>query len=653
MKKIPERVLRWVPTRLVWALQLWLLGLLLCQLLRVLLYVLNPTEFAALGMADAFPVLLASLRFDAAVLALLQGPLLAIGLLPVRVLHPAGWPRLWAVLGTLAVLPVVVLNGADIAYFPFTHRRSTYELATMGGDVARLMGSFLLEFWWLLLLAAALLAAYGWAVWRLARRLRAEAKPVAVEWTGWVLVCGLLFLAFRGGLQQLPLRPADAFGRGHYMAGHLALNSVYTVYHSLVEPLPDDLKLMANAEALPLARAAVLGRGEEYLDARYPFWRKRTTHGKPRRLNVVVVILESYAAAYVGGLNGRPASRSLTPHLDSLSRHGLLFTHFYANGSRSPEVFPAILNGLPDMFARSIIGSEVETNYPHGLGHILAAEGYQTMMLHGGRNGSLGLDTYAQLSGLAHYVGKNEYEADNGSGDDNGAWGIHDGPFLRYAATRLQQLKSPYLAVLFSLSSHHPFVYQEGEYAAIDRRKDLKPFEKTVLYTDYSLGRFMAEMARQPGHDSTLYIFTADHSFNMPGDPVAPFPDNYRVPLALYAPAFIRPGTSHVPGMQANVPATVLQLLNLNASYAAMGASLLDSTAFHFAVNHYGNHFSFETEKWAWLTDFAGYEQISRYDGEKGWVAAKALPAALSRRFMAYLQMAYFCVRQNYIAPRP
>ncbi|MBX3101953.1 MAG: sulfatase-like hydrolase/transferase [Bacteroidetes bacterium] len=643
-----------IPARLKWVAGVWVLGLLVNQFLRWVLYLVNPGEFAEIDLSGILPVTGTALRFDLATLTLTQGLLAVAVLLPLRATHPGYYPRVWALLATLSALPMLLLNGADIAYFPFTHRRSTYELATMTREVGQLSGSFMLEYWWLTLLISGLCVAYFWLTWRLGRHTAPAADTPRALWQpiAWcLLVTGLLFLAYRGGLQQVPLRPADAFRHRHFVAGHLASNSVFTIYHSLTQP-PEAGLALDNQGTLPLARYMVASTGEVFPDNAYTFWRKRTTQGPPRRLNVVVILLESFSATYVGALNHAPADKSLTPHLDALCRKGLLFTSFYANGSRSAEVFPAILNGLPDMYARPIIGSDMETHYPHGLGHILRQQGYTTAMFHGGRNGSLGLDTYARFSGITYYYGKNEYPEALRDDDDNGAWGIHDGPFLHYAASKFRQLAPPYYTVLFTLSSHHPFVYPKGVYPDIDERKDLRPFEKTVLYTDRSLGRFMQQMATLPEHDSTVYLITADHSFNQPGDPLPPFPENYRIPLLIYAPKLIPTGITEVPGTQVNIPATVLQLLNIPASYAAMGASLLDSSAFHFAINHYSNLYSFETREWAWLTNFEDYNQYMRREGTT-WTSAPSMPQNLQQKMRAFLLQAYYSVRHNRIAPKP
>ncbi|MCB0812211.1 MAG: hypothetical protein KDB87_03470, partial [Flavobacteriales bacterium] len=43
------------------------------------------------------------------------------------------------------------------------------------------------------------------------------------------------------------------------------------------------------------------------------------------------------------------------------------------------------------------------------MANILAQEGYRTLFMHGGNNGTMSFDTFARSAGYAEYHGRDEY----------------------------------------------------------------------------------------------------------------------------------------------------------------------------------------------------------------------------------------------------
>lgn len=66
--------------------------------------------------------------------------------------------------------------------------------------------------------------------------------------------------------------------------------------------------------------------------------------GHPRRLNIVLVTIESLSAKYLGSFGD---SRGLTPNLDALRKQSLFFTNFYATGTRTDRGLEAITLSVP------------------------------------------------------------------------------------------------------------------------------------------------------------------------------------------------------------------------------------------------------------------------------------------------------------------
>ena len=181
-----------------------------------------------------------------------------------------------------------------------------------------------------------------------------------------------------------------------------------------------------------------------------------------RKKNVVVIIVESCGREYIGAYNkgldnGR--YKGYTPFLDSLISKSLTFEYSFCNGRKSIDGMPSVLSSIP-MFVEPYFLSPYSNNEVGGLADCLNSKGYKTMFFHGAERGSMGFMSFARASKFDHYYGREDFNADkrtNGDKEYDGWWGISDEPFLQYMNMILSDTKEPFLAAVFTLSSHHPF----------------------------------------------------------------------------------------------------------------------------------------------------------------------------------------------------
>ena len=559
------------------------------SLLRLGFYLLNPATFRGIGPGAVAVAFGHGLRFDVAALLWLNLPLVLLSLLvPVRARRGQQWLR--ALLVGLN-MPGILLNIIDWEYFKFIGRRLSNEWNTIGHDIARQAGQIGLHYWYL----AIPLAGLVYALWRLCPMpTRAEVATPAGPWGGvqrtaeFMLTVGLVVLGLRGGWQLKPLRTGAAFEQQPAVLGHLALNSTFTVLKSFDEVPIERVAYFPNMATLRPALAA----------APVP---ARPAPNAP--LNVVVLLLESFASEYNGVENG--GKRSFTPFFDSLAvvPRARLLRDNYANGRRSIEALPAVLAGLPSLMDEPFITSSFQTAELHGLGEILGRHGYATAMYHGGANGTMGFDMFAGIAGIQHYYGLNEYPGGIGSPDYDGHWGIFDEPYLQYFNRQLSATKPPFMATVFTLSSHEPFslpAKYKGKFPV-----GTQPIHPTIAYADLALRQFFAAARRQPWYAHTLFILTADHTSQTDQSTYQNLLGYHKTPLLLFAPGQPLPAVvPHRITEQADVPATVLDVLGLPQEQKLLlpfGSSVFDSTSpgralFRDGDSYYLVHSDFVTE---------------------------------------------------------
>lgn len=196
-----------------------------------------------------------------------------------------------------------------------------------------------------------------------------------------------------------------------------------------------------------------------------------------RPLNVVVFILESFSKENSGFLNeelDNGTYKGYMPFLDSLMAEGLTFKYSFSNGMKSIDGMPSVLSGIP-MFIEPFFLTPSSLNTVSSIGGELGKKGYYTAFFHGADNGSMGFEAFARTAGYTNYFGRTEYnEANPGNKDFDGHWGIWDEKFFQFFGNTLSGFQQPFAAALFSLSSHHPFEFQQNTKAFF--RKGIKLF---------------------------------------------------------------------------------------------------------------------------------------------------------------------------------
>ena len=465
-------------------------------------------------------------------------------------------------------------NSVDLAYYHFTLKRSTADLfgiMNAGGDTANLAPVFVRDYWYVVMIFLACITlaevGYRWA----ARFMREDGPQLWRRLTWRAVAISLIVIASRGGLQLMPLGVLSAGSYAPPAYFPVVLNTPFTMMMSLGKPVIEEKNYMAQKEADTLWPVV-----HEYND--------RTHTPMPivvsaRRPNVVLIILESFSAAYSAKLSG---GDGYMPFLDSLMGQSLNFTKAYANGRRSIDGIPAITASIPELMDEAFITSNYAQTPFTSIASVLAADGYATSFYHGGRNGTMGFDGFAKSAGFQRYVGKNEYPDPK---DDDGSWGIWDEPFLQFFARDLSKEKQPFMSCVFTLSSHHPYELKTED--ATRFAGGPLPIHKTLEYTDDALRKFFATARTQPWFDQTLFVITADHTADIDrsGQHYTAATD-YWIPLLYYMPAAIEPQHSERVTQHIDILPTALDLVGYDKPFFSFGSSALRDERMACAVSH-------------------------------------------------------------------
>jgi phosphoglycerol transferase MdoB-like AlkP superfamily enzyme len=368
--------------------------------------------------------------------------------------------------------------------------------------------------------------------------------------------------------------------------------------------------------------------------------------GQAKRLNVVLVTIESLSAKYLGSFGD---SRGLTPNLDQLRKQSLTFNNFYATGTRTDRGLEAITLSIPPTPGRSIVKRIGRESGYGSLGQQFSAQGYDSVFIYGGRG---------YFDNMNAFFGGNGYRiVDQSSVDEadmvfQNAWGMSDEDIYKQTlkvADADHAAGKPFFLQLMTTSNHRPYTYPEGriDIPSGDGR------EGAVKYTDYAIGQFLAQARDKPWFKQTVFIFVADHTAGSAGKEDLPVA-NYHIPLFIYAPAHIPPREFGDLVSQIDLAPTLLGLLNMDYESTFFGRNVLrdDRAPGRALLGNYQHLGLFDGSSLAILSP---RKSMRRHDDALGLSHEVTVDVsdALEQRNIAYYQGASHAFREHLIAWRP
>lgn len=536
----------------------------------------------------------------------------------------------------------MLINLADTVFFAFRRQRvTTAVFREFGGEgnIANIVSQELLSHWYLVVLLIAM-------VWFLCKIYRYPSAPARPLWRyylnrsiwlaviGFAAVCGMRGnVFFLSATRPISINYAFRYTNIPEQTG-IVLNTPFSLIRTVgqnIKPIP---RYFDSKEALAAA----------YSPLHFP-----ADSAVVKKKNVVILIVESFGTEFIGGLNKQLEGgkyKGFTPWVDSMLDSCMYFDEMIANTYYSIDAPPAVLASIPRADRPFVVS-------PHSINHInsIASElkniGYTSAFFHGADNESLGFSAFMRQAGIDRYYGQNEFYADprfGGRKEFDGTWGVWDEPFLQFFCAELSEMPQPFVASVFTLSSHHPFRVPD-KYK--DRFTDEGIFElnKCIRYADYSIGRFFESARKEAWFENTIFVLCADHtSAKIAHDEYRNEMGELRIPILFYDPSGELP-RGRQPGIaqQIDIMPTLLNYIGYDRPYVAFGKDLLNTApADTWAFNWNSLPVLVKGD---YLLMYDGEKTVSMYNiktdpFEKNNLAGKGLPeeAVMVRQIQAIMQ---------------
>lgn len=529
---------------------------------RILFVLFNASHFSEIDYTS----FIFGLRFDLVSICYLFSPFIFFSIIPVQARFFNNYQKFLKILFHSANTITLLFNCIDIAYFPFSLKRSTsdlFDFILKTNNIGTLVPQFIIDYWYILLIFIVLILITE-LLYRILKPIKKykfySKKDYYIHTLIFTITITLTVYGIRGGFQYKPLSVVSA---GNYVSSSsipIVLNTPFSILRTLGK---SDLELVSyytEKEVKEIYKPEVNLSYSSYSGNK----------------NIVLIILESFSQEYIGFYN---KTSTLTPFLDSLCSTSTIYLNAFANGQKSIDVLPAIYSGIPSLMNTPYISSSYSGNKLNTVIHHLNNNGYNSSFYHGGANGTMGFNSFVKICGITNYYGLDEYPL--AEKDFDGNWGIFDEPYLQYFCDELSKKPSPFFSTIFTLSSHHPYTIPE-KYEELIKSGSL-PIHKTITYTDYALKKFFKKAQTSNWYNNTVFIITADHT----AQAEAPFYKSslgkYRIPIIIYEPTNKSNKTISEITQHIDIPQIIGKSANLVTKLSSFGNNNMQN---NFAVQY-------------------------------------------------------------------
>ena len=572
------------------------------QIARVLFYFYNSNLIDVNSISEFFNICFRGTKFDTTAIIYTNSFFILLSVLPLFINTSKTYQKTLFYVYFIVNLLAYALNFVDFIYYRFTQTRTTTAALESVENETNKLGlfwTFLIDYWHVFVLFA--LISILWV--KLYKLVKLEFKTInhkSAYFFSSIIVLALIAVLCVGGIRgdfKHSTRPITLVDASRHVKKISQADMVLNTPFALIRTLNKNYFKKQNSIPEQVVNN-VLQPVKTF---------NRAVETPP---NVVVLIVESLSREYIGSFNkhmGIEHHLSFTPFIDSLAQKSLIFPNAFANGRKSIHAMSSILAGIPS-FKVAYTSSPYSNQDTQSVVSVLNEMNYDTSFFHGAPNGSMGFLGFGNILGFDHYYGKTEYNNDD---DYDGLWGIWDKPFLKYVNTELDKKKEPFMATVFTLTSHSPYVIPESAKGKFPEGH--LPIHKCLGYTDDALRHFFNEAKKAPWFDNTIFVLTGDHGNQIMFPTYTKLVNRFAVPILIYKPNNGLVKENYSLAQQIDIYPTLIDMVGYKKPVRTWGRSLLNDTIIKpFALTHNGSTFQLQQGKY--ILAYDGTSSLGIFD---------------------------------------
>ena len=293
-----------------------------------------------------------------------------------------------------------------------------------------------------------------------------------------------------------------------------------------------------DKEAYSVLKKNLLQENQAYATNKWDDISRNTKSENEQRPNVILIAIESFSGDFLKAFGNKD---NLTPNYDKLANESIFFTNLYATGTRTVRGMEALTLSVPPTPGNSIVRRPDNQNL-FSVATIFKEKNYQPYFIYGGDGyfdnmnnffGGQGFDIVDRNRGnpLSDEIKTQRFNIPDNEVSFENAWGICDEDLYKQSikyADKSSKLNKPFFQFVMTTSNHKPYTFPAGKI-------DLPQGDRNgaVKYTDYALGKFLADAKTKPWFKNTVFVIVADHCASSAGKWEINI-DKHHIPAIIY-----------------------------------------------------------------------------------------------------------------------
>ena len=295
---------------------------------------------------------------------------------------------------------------------------------------------------------------------------------------------------------------------------------------------------LPEKEAYSIVKKDLLQENQEYRTTANDDISRLTTGNQEQKPNIILIAIESFSADFLTEFGNKD---HVTPNYDKLSKESIFFTNLYATGTRTVRGMEALTLSVPPTPGNSIV-RRPDNQDLFSVSTIIKSKDYQPYFIYGGDGyfdnmntffGGQGFDIVDRDRGnpLSDHIKTQRFAIPDNEVKFENAWGICDEDLYNQSikyADKSAKANKPFFQFVMTTSNHKPYTFPAGK---IDPPQGDR--NGAVKYTDYALGKFIADAKTKPWFKNTVFVIVADHCASSAGKWEINI-DRHHIPAIIY-----------------------------------------------------------------------------------------------------------------------
>jgi phosphoglycerol transferase MdoB-like AlkP superfamily enzyme len=387
----------------------------------------------------------------------------------------------------------------------------------------------------------------------------------------------ILFIGIRGGVSLGIMDWGEAFFSQYNIVNQATLNPIFNftkdLYYIKKNNDVEKFHYFKNPkESLDLTKKILISNDENatFHDSKYPLYRTTKHLGSEKKYNIVIILMESFTAEYVGCLGNK---LNLSPNFDRLAKNGVLFTNFYSAGQRTNAAISSTLCSYIPLSGHSLmVRVEGQQKIP-SIASILKNKGYSTLFIYGGDTKFDNMEGFLIPKGFDRVL--NQYDFPQNLVLNK--WGIPDENVFDRMALEIDNLNKQnksFMTMMLTITNHPPYTVPNINFGKIKTGSDLDDSYNTFKYSDYALGKFFEKISKKNYFENTIFVILGDHAQTLHHELEFDYRKSF-VPCLIYAPKILKPQVIDKLCGQIDIAPTIFTILNMTNENAFCGKNML------------------------------------------------------------------------------